>query len=268
MKIQFTQDLATGRLTVTMTENCHGDSGPLINTVCFNGMHEKIATETAALAGAIVASRWCGEVIEFDGLKIGPDIGQAIRLIAPEVGFVQPIDGYRRNLCEGHISILTAPASKISSVLPSRGDGGGLTRLVSWGGEFVQQGRSSSAGYIAGEISTNADILLPEWEVSTCLGLLVGGLGLRSVTLPALDAAERREFERIAMALRNVGVDLRTATTVAAVRAPAKIADEKLQTASGRSRGKRQQERTFERASARGTRALNGARLSGSAALS
>jgi len=210
VKLDLKQDLALGRLTLTMTENCHGDSQPLVDTIQFNRFHEKVASDTAALAGAMIASRWCGEVIEFSGFKVGSDVAEAVRLIVPDARFVQPIDGFRRNLCEGHLHLLVCQPEEAASVVDSSLSNRGLIRLVTWSGEFVCVATGSSAGRIAGEISTNADILLPDWETSIGLGLLVGGLRLGSILIQQPEEEHVRNVERIAAALRIVGVQLRT----------------------------------------------------------
>ena len=208
MKLDLKQDLALGCVVLTMTENCHGDSQPLIDTVHFNRFHEKIPPETAALAGAMIASRWCGEVVEFSGFKISSDVADAVRLIVPDAKFVQPIDGFRRNLCEGQVHLLVSQPQEAASVVDSSHSDGALVRLVTWSGEFVCSATDSSAGRIAGEVSTNADILLPAWETSVCLGLLVGGLRLGSIVLPQPEAEHALGVERIAAALQIVGVQL------------------------------------------------------------
>jgi hypothetical protein len=178
--------------------------------VQFNRLHEKLAPDTAALAGAMIASRWCGEVLEFSGFKVSADIADAVRLIVPDAKFVQPVDGFRRNLCEGHMHLLVSQPGETMSVLEWGRSEGRLTRLVTWSGEFIAQGAVSSAGRIAGEISTNADLLLPAWETSVCLGLLVGGMRLGAIVVPKPNRHDTPDVERIAYALRIVGIHLQT----------------------------------------------------------
>jgi hypothetical protein len=211
VKIDLKQELALGQLTLTMTENCHGDSQPLLDNVQFNRLHEKLAPDTGALAGAMIASRWCGEVLEFSGFKISADIADAVRLIVPDAKFVQPVDGFRRNLCEGHLRLLVSKPEEAASVVESSHWNDGLTRLVTWSGEFVRPATRSSSGRIAGEVSTNADVFLPTWETSVCLGLLVGGLKLGSIVIKQPESEYADDVERIAAALRIAGVQLRIA---------------------------------------------------------
>jgi hypothetical protein len=129
--------------------------------------------------------------------------------------FLQPIDGYRRNLCEGRLDLLVAPAAEASCLL-SVSTGEGYARLITWSGEFVQGDLRRSARYLAGEVSTNANVLVPDWEVSVCIGLLMGGLGLGSITVPEPPPEDVHAFERIASALRIVGVQMRTAAAAPA----------------------------------------------------
>jgi hypothetical protein len=147
-------------------------------------------------------------VLEFSGFNIGSDVAVAVRLIVPDARFVQPIDGFRRNLCEGHMHLLVSQPSETASVLEASSSKGALTRLVTWSGEFVCSATDSSAGRIAGEISTNADILLPAWETSVCLGLFFGGLRLDAIVVPRPERETACAVERIAGALRIVGVQL------------------------------------------------------------
>ncbi len=72
----------------------------------------------------------------------------------------------------------------------------------------MESSTRSSAGYVAGEISTNADVLLPAWETSVCLGLLFGGAQLAQIAVPDPGDAQAYDFERFAGALRIVGVQL------------------------------------------------------------
>jgi len=220
VKVEFKHELSLGRLSATLSENCHGDSKPLIDILHFDRLHQKVSPDTAALVGAVLASRWCGDVLELQAMKISVDFGDAIRLLAPDARFVSPIDGYRRQLCEGRLDLMVAPAKFAAMVLATERQDDGLARLVTWGGEFVDQHDHNSAGYIAGEISTNANLLVPDWEVSVCLGLLVGGLGLRSLTVPKPERKHARNFERAADAMRIVGVQLRAAGATPRLIAP------------------------------------------------
>ena len=220
MKLEIAHEPAPGRLTVTMAENGHADSRPLIDILHFNRFHEKISPETAALAGAIIGSRWCGDLLELTGLRISVDFGEAIRLLAPNAKFIQPIDGYRRQLCEGRLDLLIAPPELVATVLSIEQEEGGLTRLATWGGEFVDPRDRNSRRYVAGDISTNANLLLPDWQVSVCLGLLIGGLELRSITVSRPERKHMRDFERTAAALRIVGVQLRAAEAPTRLTAP------------------------------------------------
>jgi hypothetical protein len=210
MKLEVTQQSAFARLTVRMQENCHGDTTPPVDAVHFNGVNATITPDTAALSAAIVASRWTGEVLEFRSMAIGVDAAEAVRLVAENARFVTPVDGYRRSLCEGHIDVLAAPTTMAGCVLSEEPDPRVLTRLVTWSGEFVSLETRSSAGYVAGEVSTNADLLLPAWEVSVALGLLVGGESLRSIATPHPEAKYAGDLDRFAKALRVLGVQLRT----------------------------------------------------------
>ena len=192
MKLELSQDLAHGRLTIAMVENCHGDSVPLLNAIWFNRFQHKIAPDTATLAAAMVASRWSGECMEFAKLRISPDVAEAIHLMVPDAKFVQPVDGYRRHLCQGHLDVVVASAAQVLQLeRPVRPDVD-FVRLVTWSGEYVDRTARNSTGYVAGEVSTNANMLLPDWEISVCLGLLVGGLELRSVSVPLPPTESRR----------------------------------------------------------------------------
>jgi hypothetical protein len=209
VKLTLSQDLPIGRLSVTLAENCHDDSTPLIDVVQFTRFHEAAVADTAALASAIMASRWCGSLLEVEGTRISPDFAEAIRIVVPSADFIQPIDGYRRHLCEGQLDLLLTPAASAASVLALKEPNGGLTRLLTWSGDFVEQQTRESGGYVAGEIGTNATWLLPDFEISVCLGLLVGGLRLRSITLARPDRDDTERFEEVRAALRIVGVQLR-----------------------------------------------------------
>jgi hypothetical protein len=211
MRVEITQEPTLGRLTVAMRENCHGDSSPPVDAIRFDGFHESIAPDPAALAAAVIASEWTGEVLDFGPAALSVDAAEAVRLIARDARLVTPIDGYRRNLCEGHLDVLVAPAPMAGSVLSAAPEARVLTRLVTWSGEFVSPLTRSSAGYVAGEVSTNADVLLSAWETSICLGLLFGGARLRSIVTPRPDLRHGRDYERFVEALRIIGVQLRSA---------------------------------------------------------
>jgi hypothetical protein len=211
VKLELTQNTALGRLELTMTENCHGDGTPVLRNVTFNRFYEKMSTDTAALAAAIIAARWCGEFLEFVNLKLSPDFAEAVQAVVEDARFVQPIDGYRRNLCNGRLDVLAAPAADAAHVLACPPREGGTTRLVTWNGEFVDQHARHSSNHMAGEFTTNANVLIPDWEVSVCLGLLIGGLSLRSITAPQPGPGEAEAHARMARALYIIGVQLVTA---------------------------------------------------------
>lgn len=214
MRIEIDQEQSVGRLTVKLAEECHGDSLPPVTNIHFHNVRQWATPDTTALAGAILAARWSGETLTFGGLKVGTDAAEAILRIVEDARFVQPVDGYRRNLCEGHLDLLVAPAAEACDVLGAARTHRRLTRLVTWSGEFVDPSARSSLDYLAGEVSTNADLLLPAWEVSACLGLLIGGSQLGAIVVPEPDREHLGDFERLAEALRLIGVQLRTATGV------------------------------------------------------
>lgn len=209
MKFNPCDDRNASIITVTGSANCDTDSMPLVPQVFFRHYLGAYDPEYGTLAGAILFARHCGSVADFASVKIGIDAARAIRAIVPDVEDVLPIDGMKREIGKGTAALVVGEACQmfggaaISSV-------GRAARAVTWSGDFVTAGTRNSAGYIGGDVFTNALLVAGSTSISVALALLIAGRSLRDIYVPAPPEAEADDLARLSAGLAFVSIKLRT----------------------------------------------------------
>ncbi|WIJ24027.1 hypothetical protein [Devosia sp. RR2S18] len=208
MRYTATYDAALGETCVELTSNCYTDALPLLSTIIFRKQEVDLKSQSLALACAILTARYCGEVFEFDGIKIGGDYAEAIRMVLRPGVNINGVDGHFRTISTGDVDIVCekaradghAPiANRLRDTVP-------LTR-VDWSGDFVARSTRSSTNHAFGQMHTNAEFFADQATVSTALALLHGRDRVRNIYVecPSNDATD---LKPIASSLSTVAIGL------------------------------------------------------------
>jgi len=209
MKLTAQHDKGVNLLMISSAENCDTDSWPMVPQLQFRHYRGNLDTELGAVAAAILFSRHCGAVADFNGARISLDAARAIRCIMPEVEELFPIHGMKRDIGQGVSALVVGEAQRMFN-------GGGVGRVgrsaraVTWSGDFVGGDRRDSTEYVGGDIFTNATLIAGTTEISVALALLVGGKAIRDIYVPPPPKEEAKSFARIAAGLEFVSVKLQS----------------------------------------------------------
>lgn len=209
MKLHPSYDRGVNLLVVTSSENCDTDSWPMVSEVFFRHYQGAFDPEYGALAAAILFSRHCGAVADFDGTKLGIDAARAVRTIVPDVEEIMPIDGSKREIGQGVSSLVVGEAEQILDGRMKPGVVGKSARAITWSGDFLAHGARNSTRFIGGDIFTNALMVTASTNISVALALLIGGRSLRDIYVPTPPKEEAEDFDRIAGGLEYVSIKLR-----------------------------------------------------------
>ena len=207
MKLTTGYDAATNVLTVSATENCDTDGGPLVRQIFFRNFQSRLDPEFGAIAAAMLFGSHCGSMMAFD-TAVSIDAARAIRRIVTDVEELEPINGTRREISQGVASVVVGEPRSLYGTL-KRDHIGKATHVVSWSGDFVEPGGRNSAGYVGGKIFTNALLVAGSTAISGALALLVGGRDTHVIHIPAPAPTEESDFTRISEGLEFIGVKLR-----------------------------------------------------------
>jgi hypothetical protein len=207
MKIRAKHDNRVNLLEVSAAESCDTDSWPLVPQLQFRHYRSTLDPEIGAIAATILFARHCGSVVELDGAKISIDAARAIRTILPEADELLPVNGMKRDISQGVVTLISGEAGRMFATggAPNVGTS---ARAVTWCGDFVTPGRNSSQ-YIGGDIFTNAALVAGYTEISVALALFVGGKAVRDIYVPPPEEPEQERYHRIADGLEHVGIKLR-----------------------------------------------------------
>jgi hypothetical protein len=208
MKFSPSYDRGLSLLRVSTSENCDTDSWPMVPEVFFRHYQGAFDPEYSAVAAAMLFSRHCGTVADFDDARMGIDAARAVRAILPEVEEIMPIDGARREIGQGVASLVVGEAERIFDGRMKRGAVGKSARAVTWSGDFLANGAHNSTQFIGGDIFTNALMVAASTNISVALALLIGGRSLRDIYVPAPTEDEQPEFDRLAGGLDLISIKL------------------------------------------------------------
>jgi hypothetical protein len=201
-------DAAFGETRIDVSSNCYSDAMPLLRRLCFRRLSVDLQSQSLALALAVLAGRYCGEIFEVTGVRVGGDYAQAIRrLISFEESNVAHVDGMKRSLATGELDVAVARASLSSVGLEAQG-GVPLAR-IDWSGDFVDARTRTSQGFVYGGVQTNAAYFASSLRVSIAVGILFGRDRMRELAVVLDDNDNRSEIGALASALRTTGIELR-----------------------------------------------------------
>lgn len=209
MKFEASYDPVLGETRVELASNCYTDALPMLPVIIFRQQDIDLKSQSLPLAVAILTARYCGEVFEFAGTKIGVDYADAIRMVLREGANINNVDGHFRTISTGEVDVVCEKArgDRGTPVVPRLPDTIPLTRL-DWSGDFVFPETRSSALHAFGQVHTNAEFFADQTRVSIALGLLYGRDRVRNLYVegPAEDGVG--ELGGIGAALATVAVDL------------------------------------------------------------
>jgi len=209
MKYQVTVDEALGETRVALSSNCYTDAFPLVNTLILRKQDIDTRSQALPLAVALLTAPYCGEIFEFEGIRIGNDYAEAIRRVIGRDVTVLGVDGMHRKTSTGEVDIQCEKASAGSRSRPAaRPEDSVPLARVDWSGDPVDRATRNSSDSAQGAIHTNAALFADETTVSVAIALLYGRDSVRTIYVPGVEGGDA-VVERIARALRpvSVGVD-------------------------------------------------------------
>jgi hypothetical protein len=201
-----------GETRIELESNTYSDAYPMLRRLVFRKMPVDLKSQALALATAILTERYCGEVFEFSGVRVGSDYAEAIRTLLGERTNVVHVDGMNRAFSTGEIDVLSCRATDAMPRVTA--DGNTPLARVDWSGDFVDPETRSSSGFAFGNVQTNALYFADAFRVSVAIGLLFGRDRCRTLIVPAPGPHARTGA--IAEALRIVGITLHTMALEAA----------------------------------------------------
>lgn len=209
MRYTATYNAALGETCVELTSNCYTDAFPLLSRIIFRQQEIDLKSQSLALACAILTAPFCGEVFDFDGIKIGGDYAEAIRMVLRPGTNINGVDGGFRTISAGEVDVI---CNKARSEF-----GGSLVRhqrdtvpliCLTWSCDFVSPVTRTSASFAFGQIHTNAQFFADEATVSIALALLQGRDRLRNIHIEQFDASDSPNLPVVANSLATVAIGL------------------------------------------------------------
>lgn len=215
MKYQATMDMDLGETRVVMTSNCYTDAFPLVNTLIFRKQDIDLRAQSLPLAVALLTAKYCGELFEFEGIKIGNDYAEAIRRVIARDVTVSGVDGMHRKISSGDIDVQSEKASGVSrSTLARRPEDTVPFARIDWSGDPVDALKRTSSGSAQGAVHTNAALFADETTVSVAIALLWGRDSVRTIYVPERD--DGADLAALTKALRPVSVSVEGVAMLAA----------------------------------------------------
>lgn len=213
MRYQASYDDVLGETHVQLSSNCYTDAFPLLQTIVFRKQEIDLQSQSLPLACAILTARYCGEVFEFSGAKIGNDYAETIRRIIGPNTNVTSVDGHHRTISSGELDILSerARADQRAEPMQRSRDNTAFTR-IDWSGDFVSTDTRNSQHYAFGAYHTNAEFFASGAHVSIAIGLLHGRDRCRNLFVATDKDSSVAELRALGDALRCVSVSLEPLT--------------------------------------------------------
>ena len=202
MKYVATYAEDIGEARIELQSNSYSDAFPMLRRILLRKIAVDFTSPTTAVATAILTARYCGEVFDFPGVRIGGDYADALRIILGERTNVLGVDGMMRTLTTGELDITVGEAPGGPRLEPA--DSTPLLN-VDWSGDFVDPRTRSSKGFVFGGIQTNALFFADTTRVSIAMALLAGRERCRNIHVIASSDAG---LETIVRALQVIGVTL------------------------------------------------------------
>lgn len=207
MKYQVNSDPALGETRVVMTSNCYTDAFPLVNTLIFRKQEIDDRSQSLPLAVALLTAKYCGDVFEFEGIRIGNDYADAIRRVIGHDVKVSGVDGMLRKISSGEIDIQCEKASsKVRTPAAQRPEDAIPLTRIDWSGDPVDRSLRNSSQSAQGAIHTNAALVADETMVSIAVAMLHGRDAVRTIYVPAPD--DEAALASISRALRPVSISV------------------------------------------------------------
>lgn len=194
-----------GETRIELSSNTYSDAYPLLRRLVFRKMPVDLKSQGLALATAILTERYCGDVFEFSGIRVGSDYAEAIRTVLGEGTNIVNVDGMNRTFASGELDVAAHRASEPPPGVSA--DGATPLTRVDWSGDFVEAQTRTSAGFAFGAVQTNALYFADALRVSVAVGLLFARERCRTLYVPAPERQAPRQAALVE-ALRIVGVTL------------------------------------------------------------
>lgn len=202
MRLTIVNDTGYNATVMTAEMDCNTDGLPLMPRVVFWGVQTDPTSAMAALAAACVFHKYCGDQVDFPGVKLGSNHSFALRtLIGSDVN-VSPVHGAHNTLTELTIDMMVHPQS---APLPQMTDSRRAARQIAWGGDFVDATTRSSSEVPVAPVHTNARLVADDLYISAAIGLLAGAGRLRNLYLSA--EAAQPKAQKLHRALAEAGVN-------------------------------------------------------------
>lgn len=212
MLYKATLDDATGETHIELISNTFSDAWPMLKRISFRKATIDLKVQSLPLAAALLTRAYCGDVFEFEGVRIGSDYADAIQCLFSSRVNVLNVDGAHRSFSTGEIDFDVCRAGQ-RSTLP-RSPGRVPLVPIDWSGDFVDQQTRSSLGFAYGGVQTNAQFFADDFSVSVAIGLLMARDRCATLTV-APPAKSAQDLKAVHEALRIVGVALEASPAAA-----------------------------------------------------
>jgi len=182
MKFTIETNEPLGETRVVMTSNCYTDAFPLVNSIILRKQDIDTKQQILPVAVALLVANYCGEVFEFEGIRIGNDHADAIRRIIGRDVSVLNVDGMQRTVSTGEIDIQCEKATGRMPVREAlRPDDTTPFLKLDWSGDPVSIYSRNSWNSAQGMIHTNAALFADDVTVSVAMALIYGRGAVRTI---------------------------------------------------------------------------------------
>jgi hypothetical protein len=205
-------DDATGETHIELISNTFSDAWPMLKRITFRKASIDLKAQSLPLAAALLTRAYCGDVFEFEGVRIGSDYADAIQCLFSSRVNVLNVDGANRSFSTGELDFAVSKAGHERAML--RSPGRAPLVQIDWSGDFVDPEARSSQGFAYGGVHTNAQFFADDFTVSVAIGLLMARDRCATLAV-APPARTSHDLKAVHEALRIVGVALETVPAAA-----------------------------------------------------
>ncbi len=209
MKCVISFNAALGETAVSFESNCHTDTLPLIKSALFRRQPVNAASQSFALAMAILVADYCGDYFEAGNIAIGADYADAIRQVLGKQANLTPTNPLHRSLATHDLEVACAQAGEANSFQALATEGRSVPlSTVTWSGDFVHSERRNSDNNQIGTYFTNATLLTDQTSLSVAIALIHGEDHAGRIYVPRPEEGIGKRHGQLAEALQAVAISL------------------------------------------------------------
>ena len=209
MKCVVSVNAALGETAISFESNCHTDTLPLIKQVLFRRQPVNTASQSFALAMAILAADYCGDYFEVANLAIGSDYADAIRQVLGKHINLNPTNPMHRSLATHEVEVACGRADQIRRFTAMTADQRAVPlSTVTWSADFVDPETRTSHNNQIGTYFTNATLMTDATSVSVAVALMHGEDHAGRIYVPRPSGTLGKRHGMLVDALQAVAISL------------------------------------------------------------